>query len=114
MFRKQGVTDPTEASILRAAARLGVRATGAKTGTAYVFAPAPDAATLRRIGETLLANAAVEDLHVGDDRFPDAREPKAHVFRTASYAERVRIERRRRSRWNRPRSTFGIVKIRWR
>jgi phosphoribosylformylglycinamidine synthase len=80
VFRKQGVMDPTEASVLRAASRLGVRAVAVRTGTAYEFQPSPDAAMLRRIGETLLANAAVEDLRVGEDRFPEPREPRAHVY----------------------------------
>jgi phosphoribosylformylglycinamidine synthase subunit PurSL len=80
VFRKQGVMDPAEASILRAAARLGAPLSSARSGTAYEFAPAPDEATLRRIGEALLANAAIEDLHVGDDRFPEPREPRRHEF----------------------------------
>ena len=80
VFRKQGVMDPAEASILRAAGRLGVPAVSVRTGTAYEFHPAPEAAVLKKIGESVLANAAIEDLHIGDSRFPDPREPRAHVF----------------------------------
>lgn len=74
VFRKQGVMDPVEASILRAAARLGVALERAATGTSYHFTAGVPAERLTEICTSCLANPAIEDVVTGDDRFP-ARRP---------------------------------------
>jgi phosphoribosylformylglycinamidine synthase subunit PurSL len=79
VFRKSGVMDPVEASALRACLRLGVAATAVRTGVVYKMTPPPDGKTLKKLGETLLSNAAVEDFRVEDVSLPLPKEPKPHA-----------------------------------
>ncbi len=80
VFRKQGVTDPVEASVKRAAGRLGCRIDHVRTGTTYEFKGPLDDAALSRIGSGMLANTAIEDLRVGVVRIPDIRAAHASTF----------------------------------
>ncbi len=69
VFKKVGVMDPAEAGILRGATSLGHPLLAAKTATRYELVGIP-AALLHRVAEASLANPAIEEIQVGNDRFP--------------------------------------------
>lgn len=79
IFRKPGVMDPAEANILRGAACLGFPLEGVKTAVRYrISGLEPDA--LREVGRRFLANEAIEEVVVGNDRFPADRKAESYGF----------------------------------
>jgi phosphoribosylformylglycinamidine synthase len=84
VFRRPGVMDPAEASILRGAARLGWKLDAVRCGTAYVFGGRTDAATLRRVATAFLSNPAIEEARIGELELPL---PSAPVARKAARRE---------------------------
>jgi phosphoribosylformylglycinamidine (FGAM) synthase PurS component len=69
VFKRPGVMDPVEASALKAIADLGLSASRVRTGMRYlVRGPVPEA-RLREAAARVLANEAVDELHVGERRF---------------------------------------------
>jgi phosphoribosylformylglycinamidine synthase len=75
VFRRPGVMDPAEASILRGASRLGYPLGAVRTGTAYVFQGRTDEALLRRIAVAFLSNPAIEEARIGDLNLPAPAAP---------------------------------------
>ncbi|MEZ6196989.1 MAG: phosphoribosylformylglycinamidine synthase subunit PurL [Planctomycetota bacterium] len=83
--RKPGVMDPVEESVLRAARRLEIPLTGLRSGWCYRFRGA-DAAALARIGEKLLANPVVDEIHPGERALRPGGPTGTYAF------ERVEVE----------------------
>jgi phosphoribosylformylglycinamidine synthase subunit PurSL len=77
VFRRPGVMDPAEASILRGAARLGHPLAAVRTGTAYVFQGRTDEALLRKVAVAFLSNPAIEEARLGELNLPAPAMPSA-------------------------------------
>ena len=73
--RRAGVTDPSEESVRRGAAALGITLDTVRCGTAFVFEGSATPGELRRIGEKLLANPVVDEILVGVRGLPTPAAP---------------------------------------
>lgn len=77
VFRRAGVMDPAEASIIRGASRLGYELDSVRCGTAYVFRGTTDEALLKKIAVAFLSNPAIEEARQGDLALPEPKPPAA-------------------------------------
>lgn len=69
VFKRPGVMDPVEASALKAIRDLGLSASRVRTGMRYLVRGSVSEARLREAAARVLANEAVDELHVGERRF---------------------------------------------
>jgi len=66
IYRRPGVMDPSESSVLRAAAAMGIRLESARSGRRYEFdGDGLSGERLRAIARRVLANEVIEEIHVG-------------------------------------------------
>jgi phosphoribosylformylglycinamidine synthase len=84
VYRRAGVMDPSEASIIRGAGRLGHALDAVRCGAAYVFRGRTDEALLSKIAVAFLSNPAIEEAVIGRLNLP---EPKAPAPRKAARRE---------------------------
>ena len=69
VFKRPGVMDPVEQSVLKAIADLGLGAARVRTGVRYLVRGAPGNGRLREAAARALANEAIEEVAVGERAF---------------------------------------------